>query len=143
MHKISKKAQIGSMMSSVVATIAIALIILLFALASTLFTGKLRIEQSASDFSKTMQSEESSLSLLQSINDNMNVADMIRLSKNNFTQKSITEDLITASFNKISSKWNFIVVSDIPEIQIGSGGTYSNIRIPDFNINKQIEFGIK
>jgi hypothetical protein len=143
MTKICNKAQIGSTMTLIVSTIAIIIILLLFALASTLFEAKAEIEKKATDFSVQSQAGTSLLSMLQSASGNQTVSDLIRISKVNPAYKEKAESELNA-LNNIYQKWALdaegILLGDFT---IFRDGIIVRTVIPDYEKNIKVALGVK
>jgi hypothetical protein len=135
----NNKAQLaGAGISLAAATIAIVLIILLFALASTLFTIKSGIKEKATDFSAKLEAEKSLLSLLQSGPENLTLSDMLRISRINSTYEDKAKNSIE-SLNNVYKSWAFyslnIVLGKFKKEMIES-------ELPDFKGNIKVEFEV-
>jgi len=146
MIRINKKAQgnIGVTISLAVATAVIALIILFFALASTLFKADKDIAKQADGFSLGEQAKVSLFSLMNYRTENLTVSDRIRVSKTNSSQKENTSILLENSLNKIYSKWWMSLISDSIIFSRGTiepQGRYA-LSLPDSKQNIAAELGV-
>jgi len=135
----NNKAQLaGAGISLAAATIAIVLIILLFALASTLFTIKSGIKEKATDFSAKLEAEKSLLSLLQSGPENLTLSDMLRISRINSTYEDKAKNSIE-SMNNVYKSWAFYSLN----IFLGKfKREMIEFELPDFKGNIKVEFEV-
>jgi len=130
-------------MAALASTIAIILIIVLFALASSLFSAKAGIKKSTEDFSASAQAEESLLSLLQSSHDNKTVSDMIRISRVDSSYDKDIESQISI-LNNVYQTWGIdaegILIGDLTAFR---DGITARIRIPNYEKPINVAFGVK
>jgi len=141
MKKISNKAQIGTTMTLFVATIVIAMIILIFAFASSMFSVK-SAEKEAPALSYQNQAHESLLNLMEIKSDNLTVADMMRLEKfdKNYTAK--IESLVSSALNLAYSNWHFSTSTGLFLGNAMKNNFLSTIEIPDTGKNIQAHLEI-
>lgn len=133
----NKKAQSGVAIALASATIAIALIIGIFALMSTLFTLQSAIKTETAIFSSSIQAEKSLLSMLESKSGNMTFSDALRLSRQNTLYREGAKKSLE-SFDNVYKSWAFYSL-DISEGYFKKKAT--QIQIPDFRgtINANFE----
>jgi Na+-translocating ferredoxin:NAD+ oxidoreductase RnfG subunit len=139
----NKRAQAGVGISLVAATLAIALIIVLFALVSTLFIAKSGVQEKTVHFSAKLQSETSLLALLNSKSENLTLTDMLRISRINSAYEEKAKSLIL-SMNNVYKSWAFSQVSGI-SAGVGTVASQQGIaqmEIPDFRGNIKILLGV-
>ena len=123
----NKKAQVtASMITLAVSTIVIAIMLVLFFFASTLFTIKHDIQRKAADFSSSSQAEKELLSLIKHEEGNLTVSDMARMSK---SDSSYSEKLASLA---VPRKISFEYMKNAEMIEI-----------PDFISNIKLYYSLK
>ena len=154
MMKTNKKAQvIGTMMTGFVATLAIALIIIVFAVVTPLFAVEKDISKEVmkniegKDVSD-VQLHKSLMFFMDSEKNGEDTVDMIRLSKINETYRMKTQNFLNESFNEIYGKWAVSAVSYAPEnyfITLGylHADRKADMLIPDAKGKIKIQLGVQ
>ena len=137
----NKKAQLlGSTVTAAVATVAIAVVILVFALVSPLFSAKSDLIQNAQSFSFKGESRIALFSILQYQTENRTVSDLIRISAVNSSYATNIANSLS-SLNQIYPGWHL----QTPQISLGEyyfTKDTINAKIPDSENTIQIIFEV-